>query len=90
MEQLEHILPHVNATLNTIATVLLVIGYVLIKRAQKFPDRRESLEAAHKWTMLSCFAVSTAFLATYLFYNLIVMEGMRKKFIVDDRAVRNV
>ncbi len=58
-------LPHVNASLNALATVLLVVGYVLIKRRQ---------EAAHKWTMLACFGVSTVFLACYLTYHVNVLS----------------
>jgi len=54
------ILPHINATLNALATVLLVTGYVQIKRRQ---------EAAHKWTMLACFGVSVVFLACYLTHH---------------------
>jgi uncharacterized membrane protein YozB (DUF420 family) len=54
------LLPHVNASLNALATVLLVVGYVLIKRR---------LERAHMAAMLACFAVSTAFLASYLLYH---------------------
>jgi uncharacterized membrane protein YozB (DUF420 family) len=61
-------LPHVNATLNSLAAVLLVVGYVLIKR------RRET---AHKFTMLACFGVSCAFLACYLVYHANVLS---KKF----------
>jgi uncharacterized membrane protein YozB (DUF420 family) len=64
------LLPHVNASLNALATVLLVAGYVLIKRRQ---------EAAHKWTMLACFAVSAAFLASYLTYHF-HLEGGSKRF----------
>ena len=53
-------LPAVNASLNALATVLLVVGYVLIKQ------RRET---AHKRTMLAAFAVSVLFLASYLTYH---------------------
>ena len=60
MDQIVPLLPHVNASLNAVATVLLVAGYVLIKR-----DRRQ----AHKRTMLACFAVSVVFLACYLVYH---------------------
>lgn len=56
-----HGLPTVNALLNATATVLLVIGYVLIKA------RREQ---AHKVAMLSAFGVSIAFLACYVVYHL--------------------
>jgi uncharacterized membrane protein YozB (DUF420 family) len=60
LDELVKQLPHVNASLNALATVLLVLGLVLIKRRQ---------ETAHKWTMLSCFAVSVVFLACYLTYH---------------------
>ena len=49
-----------NAALNALAGVLLVIGYVLIRR------RRET---AHKRTMLAAFAVSVLFLISYLTYH---------------------
>lgn len=54
-------LPHVNASLNGLAAVLLIAGYVLIKRRK---------ERAHKWTMLACFGVSTVFLVCYLTYHI--------------------
>jgi putative membrane protein len=63
------ILPHVNATLNATATVLLLIGYALIKQRR---------ERAHKWTMLSCFGVSVAFLACYLTYHFNIPGGSRR------------
>jgi putative membrane protein len=50
-----------DAVLNATATVLLVSGYVLIKR------RREQ---AHKWAMLAALGVSIAFLTCYLTYHL--------------------
>jgi uncharacterized membrane protein YozB (DUF420 family) len=53
-------LPHVNASLNALATVLLLAGLWQIKRGQ---------EAAHKWTMLACFGVSVLFLACYLTHH---------------------
>jgi uncharacterized membrane protein YozB (DUF420 family) len=55
-----HPLATTNAALNFTAMVLLLVGYALIK-ARK--------EAAHKWTMLSAFGVSVAFLASYLTYH---------------------
>jgi uncharacterized membrane protein YozB (DUF420 family) len=57
VQQLADILPHINATLNALATVLLLAGYVLIKQRR---------EAAHKWTMIACFGVSCVFLACYV------------------------
>ena len=53
-------LPHVNASLNTLATVLLVVGFLLIKKGN---------ESAHKKTMLACFGVSVIFLTSYLLYH---------------------
>ncbi len=53
-------LPAVNASLNALATVLLLTGYVLIKRG-----RRE----AHAWTMISAFGTSVVFLVCYLVYH---------------------
>ena len=53
-------LPAVNASLNALATLLLVVGYVLIKQRR---------EAAHKWTMLASFATSVVFLICYLAYH---------------------
>lgn len=53
-------LPTVNASLNGLATVLLIVGYVLIKQ-----KRAE----AHKRVMLSAFGVSVIFLACYLVYH---------------------
>jgi putative membrane protein len=61
-------LPHVNASLNGLATVLLVVGFVLIKFRQ---------ERAHKWVMLACFAVSAVFLASYLTYHFNIVGGSK-------------
>jgi putative membrane protein len=55
-----HDLPVVNATLNATAAILLVWGYVLI--------RRRSI-AAHRKVMLGAFATSSVFLACYLIYH---------------------
>jgi len=60
VNDLIHVLPHVNASLNGLAAVLLVVGWVLIKQRR---------EVAHKWTMLACFGVSVVFLACYLTYH---------------------
>lgn len=54
-------LPAVNAGLNSVATVLLVRGWQLIRRGQR---------DAHKRTMLAAFGVSIAFLVCYLTYHL--------------------
>jgi putative membrane protein len=67
--RLVELLPHVNASLNGLATVLLIAGYVLIKRRQ---------EAAHKWTMLACFGVSVLFLCSYLTYHGNIPGGSKR------------
>jgi uncharacterized membrane protein YozB (DUF420 family) len=54
------VLPTVNATLNGISGVFLLIGYVLIKRGQI---------AAHRNAMLSAFGSSTLFLISYVIYH---------------------
>ena len=64
------VLPHVNASLNGLATLLLVVGFVLIKMGKV---------DAHKWTMLGCFGVSVIFLVCYLTYHGL-MEGHSKTF----------
>lgn len=56
-------LPTINVMLNSLAGLLLVVGYVQIKKGN---------EAAHKQTMLSAFFVSVAFLASYLAYHYMV------------------
>jgi uncharacterized membrane protein YozB (DUF420 family) len=53
-------LPTVNATLNGIAAVLLVIGWVLIRRRKI---------RAHRAVMLTAFACSILFLISYLVYH---------------------
>lgn len=54
------ILPTVNAFLNGTAAVLLIIGYILI--------RRKNIEA-HKKVMMAAFATSILFLTSYLIYH---------------------
>jgi len=56
-----HPLATTDAVLNSIAAVLLIAGFVLIKRGR---------EQAHKWTMLAALGVSAAFLTCYLIYHL--------------------
>lgn len=55
-----HSLPAVNATLNGTAAVLLVTGYMLIRKRRVH---------AHKRVMLTAFGVSVAFLICYLVYH---------------------
>lgn len=53
-------LPAVNATLNAIAAVLLLCGYVMI--------RRRRIET-HRKFMLAAFATSALFLVSYVVYH---------------------
>jgi uncharacterized membrane protein YozB (DUF420 family) len=64
-------LPAVNATLNGIAAVLLVLGYRAIKRGERDVHRR---------FMLAAFGTSTAFLACYLYYHFAVARGEPTRF----------
>jgi uncharacterized membrane protein YozB (DUF420 family) len=59
-------LPSVNAVLNSISAILVLIGYACIRR------RRVTL---HKACMLSALVVSAAFLASYLYYHFAVKHG---------------
>ena len=53
-------LPSLNAILNTIAGVLLLLGYIAIKQGKK---------ELHKKLMVSALVVSAAFLTSYLIYH---------------------
>ena len=53
-------LPFVNATLNSISTLLLILAFWFIKKKNI---------SAHKITMLSAFGTSTMFLVTYVIYH---------------------
>lgn len=55
-----HPIVHVNASLNALATALLLAGLYFIKRGDV---------EAHKRTMLSAFGVSVVFLVCYLWYH---------------------
>jgi uncharacterized membrane protein YozB (DUF420 family) len=62
-----HPLATTNAVLNSLATVLLVAGWVFIRRG----DWR-----AHRAAMVAAFATSAVFLVCYLVYH--YLEGSRK------------
>jgi uncharacterized membrane protein YozB (DUF420 family) len=55
-----HDLPAVNATLNGISGVLLVVGYLLIRAGR---------QEQHRQCMLAAFATSSLFLVSYLVYH---------------------
>jgi len=54
------ILPHVNASLNGLGAVLLVVGYLCIRRKKI---------AAHRACMMAAFCLSILFLVSYLIYH---------------------
>ena len=54
------VLPAVNATLNSIATVFLSVGWVFIRRGEI---------GRHRACMLSAFVTSALFLISYLVYH---------------------
>lgn len=55
-----HPLVHLNAALNSLATVLLITGFLLIKQGRL---------QAHARTMMAAFGVSCLFLISYLTYH---------------------
>jgi putative membrane protein len=55
-----HDLPAVNATLNSLSTVLLVTAWVFVKRRRL---------VAHRNTMIAALVTSTLFLTSYLVYH---------------------
>jgi uncharacterized membrane protein YozB (DUF420 family) len=65
-------LPSVNAVLNATSAVLLMVGYAAI--------RRRAI-GVHKVCMLGALAVSTAFLACYIFYHFVVRRGQPTLFL---------
>src|SRR4029077_8021811 len=54
------VLPHINAALNAISTVLLIVAYGLIRSGRR---------TAHRKVMLAALTVSAVFLVTYLTYH---------------------
>jgi len=63
-------LPALNAGLNSIATILLTAGFILIKL-----DKRD----AHRACMLSALGVSVVFLITYVLHKILV-RGVHTPF----------
>ncbi len=58
-------IPAINASLNALATVLISVGFVLIKTGQK---------TAHRFAMISAGVVSAAFLVGYVGHK--ILKGM--------------
>jgi uncharacterized membrane protein YozB (DUF420 family)/cytochrome oxidase Cu insertion factor (SCO1/SenC/PrrC family) len=66
-----YVQPAVNAGLNTLCTVLLLLGWGAIKLRQ---------EMLHKVCMLAALATSAAFLASYLWFHFAVLDGQPTRF----------
>lgn len=74
------LLPAINASLNGVSAVLLVLGLVWIKQGKR---------QAHERAMLGAFGVSAAFLACYLYYHFVVIpEVGTTKFVHDSDVLR--
>jgi uncharacterized membrane protein YozB (DUF420 family) len=67
-------LPAVNACLNAVCAVLLVLAYAAIRR------RRVRL---HQALMIAAFATSVVFLASYLYYHFAVRGGRPTRFTAE-------
>ncbi len=70
-ENAPHWLVHINALLNGLATLLLILGYRAIKRGN---------EQQHKRMMLSAFITSVVFLGCYLAYHVWPIGAANTKF----------
>lgn len=62
-------LVHLNAALNAIAFVFILLGLRAIRRASIEVEQKTSLVAAHKKFMLTAAGFSAAFLVSYLIYH---------------------
>ncbi len=73
-----HDIPTLNAALNATATVLILAGFVLIKRGQR---------DAHRATMLTAGVVSALFLVGYVTHK-VLMRGIHTPFGGESPALR--
>lgn len=64
-------IPALNAALNGVATVLITLGFVTIKRAQAASDpiQKANLVRSHRTLMLSSAVASALFLVGYVTYH---------------------
>lgn len=74
-------IPAINASLNALATVLITIGFVQIKAAQRATDpaRRAEKIAAHRAIMIAAGVVSAVFLVGYVTHKALV-RGVHTPF----------
>ena len=73
-----HDIPTLNAALNATATVLILTGFVLIKRGAR---------DAHRATMLTAGVVSAVFLVGYVTHK-VLMRGIHTPFGGENPALR--
>ncbi len=73
-----HNIPTLNAALNATATVLITIGFILIKRGKK---------EAHRAVMLTAGFVSAAFLVGYVTHKILI-HGVHTPFGGENPALR--
>lgn len=83
-------IPALNATLNGLATILIVLGWMQIKAAQRTPDAglRSARIQTHRRLMLAAGVVSAAFLAGYVSHK-VLMRGVHTPF-GGEGAIRSV
>lgn len=74
-----HDIPAINASLNALATVLMTVGFVFIRRGNR---------EAHRACMLSAGAVSAVFLVGYVAHKILV-RGVHTPF-GGEGAIRSV
>lgn len=76
-----HDIPALNAALNATATVLIVLGFIQIKSAQRAHDvaLRSSRIQTHRKLMLAAGAVSAVFLVGYVGHK-IAVRGVHTPF----------
>lgn len=66
-----NLLPLINACLNGVAGVLLVVGLILIRSGKR---------EAHRRCMLTAFGTSCVFLVLYLVHKFLVVRGVHTPF----------
>lgn len=65
-------LPAINAILNSTCALLLIAGYLAVRKRALI---------LHKFCMLAALAVSAAFLSCYLYYHFVVRDGKPTPFL---------
>jgi putative membrane protein len=84
-----HDIPTLNACLNGLATVLIVLGFVQIKAAQRAgdPTTKSARIRTHRGLMLAAGVVSAVFLVGYVIHK-VAMRGMHTPFGGEHPALR--